>query len=474
MSEKPLDRLNYYNGQRLEASDLRLEQEYHMRVRRWLNRSLYSAGIVQGLTVSAEQDGQPLRVMVSPGLALDVEGREIILLEEQRLPVVAMPSSLDGLPRSYLTIEYRERRTAEESLHCMVHAQGNYRVEGRPSWGGPAFVRAEPRLGWTDSIPHPSSGKIILARVELDRSCSAVQQVDASVRDEVVAKGVSKVSNYALEGARDIDERNPQRIYFHARGQQPNAVTLYLRAEAFPRYHYTEMGQHSHHINIDQKSAGGVNEHSHTLNSVETSVEKPDIRHSVHARTEGNIDTNKQSVIELAYTTEGGGQHYSDLTADIGTGIAAAVHHLEQHRHGFEAGARTGSEPAVTSHSHGVVATAARVGINTHPALADPPFPVRSTTPLSYVGDLHVYIDGKPVTTAIVEQLKGGDSNWSGNSGDKLGDRTSSHPLVTRGTGPIRLDFLPAMRFDLGEHFIELSVTGDGNGGRILYNLYVE
>src|SRR5438094_368397 len=44
MSEKPLERLNYYNGQRLEARDLKLEQEYHIRVRRWLNKSLYTSG----------------------------------------------------------------------------------------------------------------------------------------------------------------------------------------------------------------------------------------------------------------------------------------------------------------------------------------------------------------------------------------------------------------------------------------------
>ncbi len=40
MNEKPIERLQYYNGQRLEADDLKLEQEYHIRVRRWLNKSL--------------------------------------------------------------------------------------------------------------------------------------------------------------------------------------------------------------------------------------------------------------------------------------------------------------------------------------------------------------------------------------------------------------------------------------------------
>jgi hypothetical protein len=37
MNEKPLERLNYFNGQRLQAGDFKLEQDYHMRVRRWLN-----------------------------------------------------------------------------------------------------------------------------------------------------------------------------------------------------------------------------------------------------------------------------------------------------------------------------------------------------------------------------------------------------------------------------------------------------
>ena len=54
MIEEPLDRLNYYNGQRLEASDLKLEQQYHIRVRRWINKSLYTPGIASGLDVRGE------------------------------------------------------------------------------------------------------------------------------------------------------------------------------------------------------------------------------------------------------------------------------------------------------------------------------------------------------------------------------------------------------------------------------------
>jgi len=44
--------------------------------------------------------------------------------------------------------------------------------------------------------------------------------------------------------------------------------------------------------------------------------------------------------------------------------------------------------------------------------------------------------------------------------------------LVADGTQEIKLDFLPNVAFDEGEHVIEFTVTS--GGGRILYNLYVE
>ena len=62
MNEKPLERLNYFNGQRLQAADFKLEQDYHMRVRRWLNRSLYTPGIASGLEVYAMPSAPKVRV----------------------------------------------------------------------------------------------------------------------------------------------------------------------------------------------------------------------------------------------------------------------------------------------------------------------------------------------------------------------------------------------------------------------------
>jgi hypothetical protein len=95
---------------------------------------------------------------------------------------------------------------------------------------------------------------------------------------------------------------------------------------------------------------------------------------------------------------------------------------------------------------------------------------------LTFVDDLQVWI-GKSLpqaenkTDAILRQLRAAQSSvaW-----DQLGRGPSNptHPLIEKGTGPIKLDFLPDIAFTEGEYVIELRVAS--GGGRILYNLYVE
>src|ERR1044071_5018627 len=123
--EPPLERLNYFNGQRLEATDLRLEQSYQMRVRRWLNRSLYTWGIAAGLEVSVKP-GDKHKVIVSPGLALDQEGQEIILIEEQEVQVAGSPSPTVGVVfGNYLVIEYGEEKVVPMDDCCTVQVVSN-------------------------------------------------------------------------------------------------------------------------------------------------------------------------------------------------------------------------------------------------------------------------------------------------------------------------------------------------------------
>ena len=57
-----VERLHYFNGQRLVARDLEIEQRYFITVRRMLNRGLYSPGVVDGLEVS-KVDGRHVAPM---------------------------------------------------------------------------------------------------------------------------------------------------------------------------------------------------------------------------------------------------------------------------------------------------------------------------------------------------------------------------------------------------------------------------
>ena len=170
MNEKPLERLNYYNGQRLQAADLRLEQDYHIRVRRWLNRSLYSAGIAEGLAVYAIKD-QP-RVRVTPGLAIDHLGREIILLEEAVIDVV--DGHHGGGP--YLTISYREEvlRADRRELRREQPLRRSPRLGRSRAHPRRARVRAAHPGSQRSERPHPSRGAQARAEVrQIDKSTPA-------------------------------------------------------------------------------------------------------------------------------------------------------------------------------------------------------------------------------------------------------------------------------------------------------------
>ncbi len=100
MSQFPqLERTRFFAGQLLSADDLQHEQDYFRDKSRLHNRFLHGWGIVAGLGITVDQEST---VVVSPGLALDCAGNELVLADEQRIPL----SGLAG--RHYLTIEYQE------------------------------------------------------------------------------------------------------------------------------------------------------------------------------------------------------------------------------------------------------------------------------------------------------------------------------------------------------------------------------
>jgi hypothetical protein len=74
MVEQP-SRVSFFEGQLLTAADLAAEQDYHRQMR-YLHNRLHGYGVASGLDVAASRG----RVTVSPGLAVDGLGRELVLV----------------------------------------------------------------------------------------------------------------------------------------------------------------------------------------------------------------------------------------------------------------------------------------------------------------------------------------------------------------------------------------------------------
>ena len=98
-----IKRLNYFNSQFLVDKDFRDEQSYHLAMRRQHNLALHGWGWVAGLNVSASGNNQALNV--SPGMAIDKLGREIMLASAATVDISALKMGASV----WLTLAYQER-----------------------------------------------------------------------------------------------------------------------------------------------------------------------------------------------------------------------------------------------------------------------------------------------------------------------------------------------------------------------------
>ena len=93
-----IDRPCFYPGQILTADDLRGILDYCHDKERLHNRFLHGWGIVTGLSVLIEKG----TVVVSPGIALDCAGNELILPQSESISL----ANLEG--RHYVAVRYVE------------------------------------------------------------------------------------------------------------------------------------------------------------------------------------------------------------------------------------------------------------------------------------------------------------------------------------------------------------------------------
>jgi hypothetical protein len=102
-----IERLRFWQGQRLRSRDFRDQAVYEAMLRWWHNRALHIAyGVRYGFEVSLEEDdGVIAAVEVGCGLAYDCFGRELILQAPQR---VRLPDFAEPPARLTLLARYKE------------------------------------------------------------------------------------------------------------------------------------------------------------------------------------------------------------------------------------------------------------------------------------------------------------------------------------------------------------------------------
>lgn len=88
MTINPVERLNYYQFQYVGVEDFQDQQAYHRDMRRRHNLGPHSWGLVSGCNIvetPREADAGFVDIYVSPGVAVDGYGREIIILEPAKV-----------------------------------------------------------------------------------------------------------------------------------------------------------------------------------------------------------------------------------------------------------------------------------------------------------------------------------------------------------------------------------------------------
>lgn len=163
-----LERLQFFNGQRLFASDLQGPDEFN-REMRWLhNKSLHQPGIGSGYAAYGKKGDREVRI--GAGYAIDAGGREIVLIETQIEPVPPVSGDSAGQPMIYdLTVSYPDDSDLEvtETRQGVCSPRGVVRRREVPVF---CWVRldengqpVDPRLK-QDVL---TGMKLVLARVEV-------------------------------------------------------------------------------------------------------------------------------------------------------------------------------------------------------------------------------------------------------------------------------------------------------------------
>jgi hypothetical protein len=121
--DKYFERNNYFNGKLMTVRDF-FDEQCYFNEKRWLiNRMINGWGVVCGLDVQLIKDVTD-KVLVTPGLAIDCCGREILVSGEQEVPLIPVESEChkeklakeEGVKNLVICLEYHECKTETVAL----------------------------------------------------------------------------------------------------------------------------------------------------------------------------------------------------------------------------------------------------------------------------------------------------------------------------------------------------------------------
>jgi hypothetical protein len=179
-STRYLERVEFFNGERLFAADLQTLEEFQ-REMRWLhNQSLHQPGVASGFAVAGAKGDR--QVTVQPGYALDSSGREIVLTEVNHIEAVP-PVADDGAGNPvtfYLTVSYPATLVESQSLtaDCPADPPGAVRLSEVPVF---CWVRLNSTASASLLQQVDSGDRILLATAQV-LNCQLYQAITLSQR----------------------------------------------------------------------------------------------------------------------------------------------------------------------------------------------------------------------------------------------------------------------------------------------------
>jgi len=180
-----ISRVNYFDRQFLKVDEFKDEQAYHLDARRRLTRAFQDWGIVKGLEVRVVD---PITVSVSPGLAVDALGREMVVDKEVR---VRVPYG-EGPKPVYVTIAYKEQLDPDSRSGSAGAPKTETRMRELADFAGSTVMPAD------------DGSCVLLAQFTQDGNRPAGQVLDGGVRRLAgalrLAAGAEAVGAFKVQG----------------------------------------------------------------------------------------------------------------------------------------------------------------------------------------------------------------------------------------------------------------------------------